>query len=279
MRQRFRRLVAATGGLTFVLLLLGVYTAAAGAGLTCDARWPLCDGAVFGLFPADWLSFIEWFHRFVAMITGFFILGTTAAAWLHDEDRRIKWGMTIATVILPAQVILGALTVTTYEWLILTLHFVTAMTIFTAIALSVLWTEQRAGKLRTSHVRRGASGVVTGLLLFLLLSPRLLVDATPAAQVAYYAIGLALYSTLLGIVVHLRGTNVSSGPSAAALLATLVLGVLLVFGRQNYGELGKLLTVAATLVVGVLTAYVRHVLSHHTDPRAGTLTGSPSEKS
>ena len=37
---QFHRFAAVTTGLTFALLLLGIYTAVAGAGLTCAARWP-----------------------------------------------------------------------------------------------------------------------------------------------------------------------------------------------------------------------------------------------
>ena len=77
----FRRLLLGTTVATAVTALVGVVTATSGAGLTCEARWPLCDGAVFGLFPANFMSFIEWSHRLVAMITGFLIIGTTVAAW------------------------------------------------------------------------------------------------------------------------------------------------------------------------------------------------------
>jgi cytochrome c oxidase assembly protein subunit 15 len=41
---RFRRAVTATAVLVYLTVLLGVSTKAAGAGLACAARWPLCDG-------------------------------------------------------------------------------------------------------------------------------------------------------------------------------------------------------------------------------------------
>ena len=96
MTTRFRQLLTATTALTFGLILLGVYTGAIGAGLTCGARWPLCDGWM-GLFPANWASFVEWFHRLVAMITGFAILGSTIAAWRGDYSSRIKYATAVAT--------------------------------------------------------------------------------------------------------------------------------------------------------------------------------------
>src|SRR6056297_4285572 len=110
MRYRFRHLAAVTTGFTFALILLGVYTGAAGAGLSCGAKWPLCDGWM-GLFPANWASFVEWFHRLVAMITGFAILGSTIAAWRGDYSSRIKYATAVATVVLPVQILLGANTI------------------------------------------------------------------------------------------------------------------------------------------------------------------------
>lgn len=161
-RLRFRHLAAATTGLTFLLILLGVYTAATASGLACSGQWPLCDG---GLLPQSIPSFIEWVHRFVAMITGFAILGTTVWAWrrsgsggdgrtanadaqngrdaaprseVHD-DARIRWAATLALVVLPVQVVLGGLTVGIYQPLVNTLHHAAALVIFAALLAATLW--------------------------------------------------------------------------------------------------------------------------------------------
>ena len=48
MGARLRRLFAGTTALTFALILLGVYTASAGAGLSCGADWPFCAGGSSG---------------------------------------------------------------------------------------------------------------------------------------------------------------------------------------------------------------------------------------
>jgi cytochrome c oxidase assembly protein subunit 15 len=88
----FRRFAAFTTGLVLSLMMLGVYTAATGSGLACSAQWPLCDN---GLLPQTIPSFIEWFHRLVAMVAGFFILGT--ALWSFSAgDRRTKTTATLA---------------------------------------------------------------------------------------------------------------------------------------------------------------------------------------
>ncbi|AQL43738.1 cytochrome AA3 biosynthesis protein [Halorientalis sp. IM1011] len=142
MRLGFRHLVATTTGMTFVLILLGVYTGAIGAGLSCGARWPLCNGAVFGLFPADWPSFVEWFHRFVAMVTGFMILGTTYAAWKRQPRTDIRWASTVALAVLPVQVLLGANTIWFYGPVAQVLHHTAALTIFAALTAATAWAFQ-----------------------------------------------------------------------------------------------------------------------------------------
>ena len=147
---RFRHLAAATTGMTFTLILLGVYTAAAGAGLSCGARWPLCNGAVFGLFPANWPSFIEWFHRLVAMVTGFMILGTTYAAWRYREESRLTRASGLALVVLPVQVVLGGLTVTRYTIPIQVAHHATALVIFAALVATTVWAYETPASERAS---------------------------------------------------------------------------------------------------------------------------------
>ena len=138
MKFRFRHLALVTTGLTFALILLGVYTGAKGAGLTCAGRWPFCDGWL-GLFPAHLASFIEWFHRFVAMITGFFILETTYAAWRDDHERRILLAAVVATVVLPAQILLGANTIFNFGVWAQVLHHAAALAILVALVVATTW--------------------------------------------------------------------------------------------------------------------------------------------
>jgi cytochrome c oxidase assembly protein subunit 15 len=138
MNDRFRQLLAGTTALTFGLILLGVYTGAIGAGLSCAGRWPLCDGWL-GLFPATWPSFVEWFHRLVAMITGFAILGTAIAAWRGDHERRIRYATGVATVVLPVQILLGANTIFNFGVVAQVAHHAAALTILTALVAATAW--------------------------------------------------------------------------------------------------------------------------------------------
>jgi cytochrome c oxidase assembly protein subunit 15 len=133
---RFRHLAAVTTGLTFSLILLGVYTAAMGAGLSCSAQWPFCDG---GLIPQTWPSFVEWFHRLVAMITGFFILGTAAGAWKYHGEKRIRGAATLALAVTPIQVVLGGATVFVYTPVVQVAHHAAALVIFGALVATTLW--------------------------------------------------------------------------------------------------------------------------------------------
>lgn len=191
----FPRLMAVATGLTFSLILIGIYTAVSGAGLTCQGRWPLCDGWL-GLFPANWPSFIEWFHRLIAMPTGFMLLGLTVAAWRGDQPRRVRYAMTAALAILPTQIILGGLTVTQYEVVILTAHFATAMLIFTLVTAATAWVLED----RFDHPHRAAAFSIAGLApLFAVATPFVISLGSLRLHMFYYGIGLLAYGTLIAL--------------------------------------------------------------------------------
>lgn len=232
--------------LTFLLMLLGIYTAAVGAGLSCAQRWPLCDGAVFGLFPANWPSFVEWFHRLVAMITGFVILGTAVAAWRQGADTRIRAVTIVAAVFLPAQVILGALTVTEYTLVILAAHFGTAMVIFAALVLATVWSNT-AGDIPRETRGRIRTGTLLALAVTALLTPRLFVEYGATMQVVYYAVGMAAFAGLLALAVAARGRRPRT--ASATTVGAAILFVELSIGRRVFGG-----TVQVVLFVGALLA-------------------------
>ncbi|MFC4406548.1 COX15/CtaA family protein [Haloarchaeobius iranensis] len=145
-RRNVAILGAVTTGLTFLLILLGVYTAATGTGLTCQGRWPLCGGPLFGLLPPNVASYPEWIHRFVASITGFFILGTAYGAWKAFDSRRIHAAVAISILVLPVQVLLGRQTVVTYTAGVQTLHHGAAMIIFAALVGATAWMFDRSNE-------------------------------------------------------------------------------------------------------------------------------------
>ncbi|WP_436933892.1 COX15/CtaA family protein [Halovenus marina] len=135
MGSRFRHYLAVTTVSAFFLILLGVYTGKVGAGLACDGRWPFCDGWM-GLFPATWPSFVEWFHRLVAMVVGFMILGAGIVAWRGDYDRRIRYTLVIAVVMLPVQILFGANTVLNFGITASMAHQIAAQLIFGSLVVA-----------------------------------------------------------------------------------------------------------------------------------------------
>ena len=268
MDARLRRFVGVSAALTGILMVLGVYTAATGAGLTCAGRWPFCDGFL-GLFPANWSSFVEWFHRLVAMVTGFVVLGTTILAWREGADRRIRLALAGATILLPSQIILGALTVTTYEWAILLAHFGTASIIFTGVALAAAWAYGPSQSQSSSEDVNRVLAVAAGLIPVLLaLTPHAFVTFGPPIQAAYYLLGLGAYAALLSAAVWASPSAVSGGPSrrvrllsavaAAVVISLLVTGRLVYGGTLQYVSLAGGLT-ALALVVAAWYALRRDV--------------------
>ena len=137
-----------TLGLTYVLMLLGAYTSAIGAGLSCP-DWPTCYGTwVPFLYPeivanapySAWQIFAEWAHRGLAMIVGFLILGTAFAAWRFQRNRPVvTWSATLALVALPVQVMLGRLTVTELlQPVVVTAHLGTAIVILLGLTVTTV---------------------------------------------------------------------------------------------------------------------------------------------
>lgn len=144
----YEHIAGLTLGLTYIVMLLGAYTSAIGAGLSCP-DWPTCYGtwvpflqpSIIANSPYSALQiFAEWAHRGLAMTAGFLILGTAIGAWVtHRNDAIVKWSATVALVLLPLQVILGGLTVTeNLQPIIVTTHLGVAILILLCLLTTVL---------------------------------------------------------------------------------------------------------------------------------------------
>jgi cytochrome c oxidase assembly protein subunit 15 len=261
LRPSFRGFAAFTTALTATLITLGVYTAATGSGLACSAQWPLCSG---GVLPQTLPDFVEWFHRLVAMVTGFFILGT--AAWAWRVGGRAKLTATLALVLLPVQVSIGAVTVTLsglipggYSPPTQAAHLIAALSIFTALTLTTLFAYD--GRFGTSALRRTRFALFTaaGLLPVSLLTSRvpLLFGYTPAAQAAFVLSTLALVAALVAAVVwaerttpRLRATLV---PALALVFVHLLLGRDLFIYSPTVRVANAAVVVLAAAAVGLAT--------------------------
>jgi len=271
----FRRYAAATTGMTLVLFSLGVYTAATGSGLACQAQWPLCSDQ---LIPALTINpdFIEWFHRAWAMVTGFLIVGVAGWTWLGSGfDRRTKLAATLAVAVLPLQITVGAITVTLsglvpggYTVSTHAAHLIVALTIFTLLGLAVIW----GGGRGSVRLLRAAAGVaVAGIVASAVFSRAVpFLTYAPPAQAAFYVTGLAGHLGLVATVAYATGA-IRSGydglnadtagtvralgaGSMAALVGTLLLGRDLVlytttWERINLAVLGVAIALAAAAVL------------------------------
>jgi heme A synthase len=145
---KYEHIAGLTLGLTYIVMLLGAYTSAIGAGLSCP-DWPTCYGTWVPFLQPNIITnspysalqiFAEWAHRGLAMTAGFLILGTAIGAWVtHRTDAIIKWSATGALVLLPLQVILGGLTVTeNLQPIIVTTHLGVAILILLCLLTTVL---------------------------------------------------------------------------------------------------------------------------------------------
>ena len=254
----FRRLLVVTTVSTALTALLGVFTASTGAGLTCEARWPLCDGAVFGLFPANFMSFIEWSHRLVAMLTGFLIIGSAVAAWRGGHQRRVRFATLGALLLTPLQIVFGAFTVLVNEFVfgysivVLTLHFTLAALILALLVAATVWAYAAAGAVSLDRVERAGGAALLGFPPLVVLTPRLFLDFGEIAQLVYYGLGFAVFAALC--IVALWGRELGArGVAAAGSLGAVVIVAQLVVTRRAFGSEGQLVILGLSFAAFALT--------------------------
>jgi protoheme IX farnesyltransferase len=72
------------------LLLFGALVTGTSSALGCLTDWPLCRGA---LIPnsTELSTYVNWFHRFFALITGVVLAYTTLVAWRSKEQQHSAW--------------------------------------------------------------------------------------------------------------------------------------------------------------------------------------------
>lgn len=260
-RRGFRRLAALTVGATFLTILLGVSTKATGAGLACQARWPVCDGGFLNLFPQSVPSSFEMIHRVIAGLTGPFILATAAFAWLDDRGRYVKLAATAAIVLLPLQVFLGRQTVLEFTGPVLFLHYWTAMGIFSGIVVTTTLVYRDV--VADGAYRRALAVAAVAQPVVVLFGAQVLSRYTPPVQTAHYAVSLTILAALVFAVVG--GWNVldprARWLAAGALLAfpvQIALGRVAVGGATGVVLVGHALAIGLVFVLAVAAALVAY---------------------
>jgi cytochrome c oxidase assembly protein subunit 15 len=231
----FRRFAAVTTALTLSLISLGVYTSATGSGLACQAQWPLCSDQ---LIPALTINpdFIEWFHRVVAMIAGFFIIGTAGWAWQRGDSRTTRTAIG-AVVVLPLQISIGAITVTInglvpwgYAVPTHAAHLVAALTIFTLLSLTTIYAyRDHHSRPPRARSRRALGVALVALLISGLFSRGVpLLQYSTGAQAWYYAVSLVAVVGLLATVYWLAGVDrlgrAAAGTALGIVVVTMLIG-------------------------------------------------------
>lgn len=266
MARRSYQLAAVTTVLTFALILLGEYTAVSGSGATCGLQWPDCNGRLlpFGLPVND---FVEQFHRSVAMVVGFFILGTGAVAYRNFDDRDIQVTGVLAVVLLPLQVILGGTTVTFsgllpwgYQPITQAIHHLAALAIFGTLVYATLRMRERAG-IGLGRVRSAALAGLAMLPLELVFSRNTVFAIYGTrVQLLNHTFELAVFAAALAGYVWARQRGATRAARACGAAALLVVAqVLLMVGIFQFSAAVQLTYYALAAAVGALLVVAARV--------------------
>ncbi|MFB6134488.1 MAG: COX15/CtaA family protein [Halanaeroarchaeum sp.] len=236
--EHARSFAAVTAGGTFLLVLLGAFTAAAGAGATCNYTYPGCAGQLspIGLSIPQ---FIEWFHRLAAMLVGYVIVGNAIVQWRASPGTRTSRSGWFAALLLPLQVFVGGVTVTFaslfpggYAPPVQLLHFATALAIFVTLVATLVWVDVREGRGATLDrlYLLGVAGVgITGLQA--IFARDLVFTFWPWVQTVYHALGLLALAALVVAALWARELGTVDAGLAAAIGALSALAqTLLVIG-------------------------------------------------
>ena len=259
-RFGFPHLLVTTAVLVAATILLGVATKATGTGLACEANWPLCDGGLFNLFPANFPSFFEWIHRVVAAVAGIFIVATAIIAWLGNVSSKVTAAVTLGMILTPIQVYLGRETVLGYEMIVLDFHFWTALIIF---VLFIAATVAVVGaNLTATHVAGALVAGAVAVPFHAALSPIFIGTYTPVMQTLQYTATLVLLTaTVIAAIVGFRRIE-GLFVSGLIALTPVFAFVVVLLGRRAVMTFNPVLetvyvVVAALLVVTMLvTAYL-----------------------
>lgn len=265
MASRTHRFAAVTAGLTFLLILVGEFTAVSGSGATCQFQWPSCSGQFlpFGLPIHD---FIEWFHRAFAGTIGLLIIGTAIALWRRYDDRMLRTIGLVAVILLPVQIFVGGVTVTLggifpggYQPITQTIHHLAALGIYGALVLGALWSRRADSGIPPSRhdVARAARFSLLSLPFVFLLSRGTLLNYITEIHIIHHGFELLLFTGVIITLDRARSTANTTATTASWLsLATTLCLIIIGVGLFQYVTAVKYTYYALIAITAVLLAYV-----------------------
>jgi protoheme IX farnesyltransferase len=214
-RGGFWKLAAVTLAATYVLVLIGGYVSASGAGLACP-DWPLCYGRLLPSLQGP--VAVHFYHRLAAGLVTVLIVATAAVAYRTQARRpQLLAASAIAVGLLLLQVILGALNVE-YRLAdpVTTAHLATAAALFaTLVVLLVLARRVPETASLPEPVSRGSRSQMARVLDYVALTkPRIMILLLVTTLSAMLIAAPGQVSPWI-IVVTLIGGALASGSASA----------------------------------------------------------------
>lgn len=246
LNPRLTHLLAATALGVYLLVVIGATTSILDGAAACPT-WPACNGQWIVSLSDPGLV-VAWSHRFVTLVVGLLLLGTTAVAWIRSADSQVRLALSIAAILYPGQIGLGALTVLAGvpTWLS-ALHLVVAMAIFSGLLVALLWQLESEGTTfdtvtdTTSTPRVGATTATEQATITPDDRSNMVdngsVERTMARVKAYIALTKPKLMWLLCLVA-LAAMGLAAGPALApeTVVATLAGGVLAIGASGTFNN-------------------------------------------
>lgn len=125
----------------YATIVIGGYVASTNSGLACP-DWPTCQGQLIPDFTTKVI--IEYSHRLVALLAGFFFLAVMVMTWLKFRaNPTLVATVSVGFLLLVAQILLGMVAVeSSLEPVIVAVHLGLATAVF-GFALGVAYLAHR----------------------------------------------------------------------------------------------------------------------------------------
>ena len=121
--------------LTFFIMIVGVYLSSIHQGYSCKT-WPLCPNG-FGFPPKEY--FYEHFHRFLGLILAISLFSFTIISIIKLRNRNLSIKLSIASILLISQIILGwAVIATKLQPIIVASHLSTGIALFGILVVTLI---------------------------------------------------------------------------------------------------------------------------------------------